>query len=198
MIGENDVLDARRAGELLGLHEETMRRLAREGKIPAFKVGGVWRFNKSSLHRWAESQSQRQPPRKGRKTVLIVDDDEYVCDSVGRTVEEAGFRVLTASGGSEAVELMRGQVVPDLVLLDLVMPDMDGPTTLKEIRKAHGAIPVIVLTGYPESDLVAETLDYCPVTLVAKPPDPAMLVRTVRAVLNGVGTTEGEGVGSGQ
>jgi len=184
MLDENDIVNARRAGELLGLHEETMRRLARENKIPAFKVGGVWRFNKSSLYTWAESQGQRPRPRT-RKTVLVVDDEEYIRDTVGQAVEAAGFRVMTASGGGEALEMIRHDP-PDMVLLDLKMLDMDGATTLKEIRRIHGLLPVIIITGYPESELVDRTLDYCPVTLLAKPLDPEQLVSTVRMTLNGM------------
>ncbi len=180
MIEENEIVDARHAGELLGLHEETLRRLAREQKIPAFKVGGVWRFNKTSLHQWTESQELRP----ARKTVLVVDDEEYIRDSVGRIVEEVGYRVVTARGGADALTLMRANL-PDLVLLDLKMPGMDGPTTLGEIRKSFGLIPVIIVTGYPESDLMTQTLDYCPVMLVAKPVEALLLLRAVRTVLEG-------------
>jgi len=178
MTDESDVVDARKAGELLGLHEVTIRRLARENKIPAFKVGGVWRFNKTSIHRWAESQVP-QPPRK---TVLMVDDEEYIRDGLGRIIERAGYRVVTARGGADALVLMRADL-PDLVLLDLKMPDMDGPTTLVHIRESFGSIPVIIVTGYPESNLMVETLAYCPITLVAKPVEAQQLLQAVRMVL---------------
>ncbi len=184
MADENDIVDVRKAAEFLGLHDDTLRRLARENKVPAFKVGGVWRFRKSTLTQWAESQRQR--PR--RKTVLVVDDEAFIRDVIGQHVEEAGYRVLAASGGAEALSIMQRNL-PDVVLLDLKMPGMDGPTTLKEIRKVHGAIPVIIVTGYPESDLMADTLDYCPITLLAKPLDPEVVVETVEAVLNGSAST---------
>ena len=128
--------------------------------------------------------------------MLVVDDEEYIRDTIGRIIEEEGFRVMTASGGREALEIMR-QDPPDVVLLDLKMPDMDGPTTLKQIRKAHGLIPVIIITGYPESDLMSETLDYCPVTLLAKPLDPSLVLRAVRTVLEGSGVTEKNGRAGG-
>ena len=192
MIDDKDIVNARRAAELLGLHEETVRRLARENKIPSFKVGGVWRFNKHSLHQWAESQSVRYPPRPNLETVLVVDDEEYIREIVGRIVEEAGYRVMTASGGAEALDMMRREP-PDIVLLDLKMPDMDGPTTLKEIREIYRLLPVIVITGYPESELVAEMLSFCPVTLLAKPLEPELVLQTIRTVLNGsAGARKGE------
>ena len=188
MIDKSDVVDARKAGELLGLHKVTVRRLARENKIPAFKVGGVWRFNRTSIHRWAESQLS-QP---NLKTVLIVDDDEYVRDSLGRIIERAGYRVVTARGGADALVLMQAEL-PDLVLLDLKMPDMDGPTTLRHIRESFGSIPVIIVTGYPESNLMVKTLAYCPIMLVAKPVEAPLLLQAVRTVLEGSAVAERAG-----
>ena len=180
MIGEDDIVDAREAAELLGIHEETLRRLAREGKVPAFKVGGVWRFNRSSLYSWAESQPARRTPKR----VLVVDDEEYILDSIGRTLQGEGFAVTMASSGPEALELMRRHV-PDLVLLDLKMPGMDGSTALGEMRKAYGAIPVIIITGYPDSDLMSRALEHSPVTLLSKPIRSADLVRAVKMILAG-------------
>jgi len=178
MSDGSDIIDARGAGELLGLHEVTIRRLARENKIPGFKVGAVWRFNKTSIHRWAESQVSQLP----RKTVLVVDDEEHIRDSLGCIIEHAGYRVVTARGGADALVLMRAEL-PDLVLLDLKMPDMDGPTTLRHIRELFGSIPVIIVTGYPESNLMVETLECCPVTLVVKPVEAPQLLQAVKMVL---------------
>ena len=180
MIGGDDILDARGAAELLGIHEETLRRLARENKVPAFKVGGVWRFSKNSLYNWAGSQ----PARQTTKSVLVVDDEEYIRDTVGRTLQGEGFLVTTACGGAEALELMR-EHVPDLVLLDLKMPGMDGAATLKKIRETHGAIPVIIITGFPDSDLVNRALEYSPITLLAKPVQSTDLIQAVKMILAG-------------
>lgn len=179
MFENHDVLDARQAAAYLRLNAQTVRRLARQNLLPAFKVGGSWRFRKSSLDRCAESQ--HRPPRK-QGHILVVDDEQAVLDFVRHTLEREGFRVSTAAGGAEALELVR-QEAPDLVVLDLKMPGMDGPTTLKEIRKAHAALPVIIITGYPDSDLMAEALRYSPVLLLPKPVPPRQLLEAVRLVL---------------
>ena len=71
---------------------------------------------------------------------------------------------------------------PDLVLLDLKMPDMDGPRFLEKLRKTQPDLPVVIVTGYPDSELMKEATHYAPVMLVAKPADAALLERTVRAV----------------
>jgi len=189
MVDTNDIIDAHEAAELLGIHDDTLRRLAREDKVPAFKVGGVWRFSRSTLMQWAGSQRPRRQPQR---TVLIVDDEAFIRDFISQTIEESGFRAVTAVGGREALKIMQSDP-PDIVLLDLKMPDMDGATTLREIRKAHGSIPVIIITGYPESDLMANTLDYCPVTLLAKPLEPEVLVRSVRTILRGSANVHEDG-----
>lgn len=179
---ESDVLNAKKAGSYLGMHQETIRRLAREGKIPAYKVGGVWRFNKSMLYRWAESQT----PLAGGGRILIVDDDRSVREILGRMLADEGYAVQTASTGEEALGLMEREE-PAAVLLDLKMPGMSGPAALKAMRSAYGDIPVIIITGYPDSDLMAETMQYSPVTLLPKPVKRDQMLGAVRLLLRGRG-----------
>ncbi len=164
MQHESDLLDAREAARYLKLNEQTVRRLARENQIPAFKVGGTWRFKKSVLDRWAEEQ--HKAPR-GRH-ILVVDDEEPVRDFVRRVLEREGHNVLSASEGGEALAILDDQKV-DCVFLDLKMPGMGGPETLKRIREGWGEVPVVILTGYPEIALMHRALQYAPVTLLAKP-----------------------------
>lgn len=182
MAEEHDILDAREAARFLGVHEETLRRLAREKKIPAYKLGGGWRFNKSFLYRWADSQQAN----RRRKHILVVDDEQTVREVIGRVLQKASFDVTSAASGAEALEEIAKET-PDLILLDLKMPDMDGPATLAEIRENVGDVPVIVITGYPDSDLMARALERGPIMLLTKPVAPRQLIQTVRMVLEGAG-----------
>jgi DNA-binding NtrC family response regulator len=68
----------------------------------------------------------------------------------------------------------------DLVVLDLRMADLHGPSTLKEIRMNWGLIPVIVYTGYPDSDLLRQAMEFSPITLLVKPCPTKRFVETVR------------------
>ncbi len=180
MVPTDDVLDAREAATYLRINEQTVRRLARESEIPAFKVGGSWRFKKSSLDRWAGSQEMRPKGRALR--VLVVDDEESVRDVVRRSLEREGFEVATAAGGEEVLPML-SEKPPDLVFLDLKLPHMDGPSVLKRIRDEWGGIPVIILTGYPESDLMQRALEHAPITLLAKPSTPSQIILTVNAII---------------
>ena len=76
--------------------------------------------------------------------------------------------VAAVSNGKEAVEKAE-ELNPDVVLLDLKMPGMNGPAVLKEIRADYGSLPVIVITGYPDSELMHEALKYSPLMVLAKP-----------------------------
>ena len=173
-----DVLSAREAADYLGAHVETVRRLARRGDIPAYKMGKDWRFRRSTLRRWAEQRNEGSRPAH----VLVVDDEKAIRRLIRDMLEPEGYRVSAASSGAEALALMR-QDTPDVALLDLKMPGMGGPDVLREIRKAYGALPVIIITGYPDSDLMHEALRYSPVIVLAKPATRAQVMAAVRAAL---------------
>jgi excisionase family DNA binding protein len=179
-----DVLDVHEAGWLLGAHIETVRRLARRGGVPAYKVGKDWRFSKQALNRWIETHHVRQRS----PLVLVVDDEKSIRVTVASFLEKDGYRVAVAENGKQAVEAAQREL-PDLVLLDRVMPDMDGVAVLKALHSLNPDLPVIIVTGYPDSKSMAEALRYPPVTLLPKPVNKDVLLRTVRRLLHG--TTRG-------
>lgn len=112
--------------------------------------------------------------------VLLVDDDSAMLDML-RSYLEREFNVRTARDGDEALEQMRRQL-PDIVVLDLAMPQKDGPAVLEEVRKTWGPVPVIVHTGYADGQLINRAMAFSPFTLVAKPCLPDMLVEAIRKV----------------
>jgi PAS domain S-box-containing protein len=111
--------------------------------------------------------------------VLIVDDDRDMREMLRLVLEEQHFKVATAGGGSEALQLM-GKKAPDIVVLDLMMAGLDGPSTLKEIRLTWGLVPVLVYTGYPDGDLMRKAMESSPFTFLAKPCPLQQFVETVR------------------
>lgn len=175
MASENEFMSVFDAAAMLGVHVQTLRKLARQKKIPSFKVGRDWKFRKEALIRWADEQ------RSGKTycTVLIVDDEQKICRALGRAMERFDCRVRHANDGAAGLRAVR-EDTPDLVLLDLVMPGMNGPQFLEELRKTHPSLPVVIVTGFPDSDLVEEATQFAPLMLLAKPVEPALLERTVR------------------
>ena len=110
-------------------------------------------------------------------TVLVVDDDDSVREVTGMSLEiVAGWQVLQANGGRAALELARRHH-PDAVLLDVMMPEMDGPATLRELRAdpATSDIPVVLLTAKAMAGERAELAELAVQGVLAKPFDPMRL-----------------------
>ncbi len=94
-----------------------------------------------------------------------------------RTLERFGCRVRLATDGMEGLHLVRKET-PNIILLDLKMPDMSGPQFLEELRKTYPALPVVTVTGYPNSDMMKQAMLYAPLMLLSKPADAELLERT--------------------
>lgn len=114
--------------------------------------------------------------------MLVIDDEERICKALVRVVERFGCRARAATSGADGLDLV-ARDVPDLILLDLQMPDMSGPEFLEELRKTHPDLPVVVVTGYPDSELMKQAARYAPLMMLTKPVDQALLERTVRVAL---------------
>lgn len=124
---------------------------------------------------------EQQAPKLGNM-VLIVDDEEAVRHSVRKAMLSAGYRVEEASSGREALVRI-DQECPSAILLDLSMPGMGGPELLGILRRDHAEIPVVVLTGFPEGELMEGAMRHGPLTLLAKPTPVAQLLRAVGTAL---------------
>ena len=183
---DSGIFGIREAAAYLGVHEQTVRRLARRDAIPGFKVGRDWRFRKEALVRWSEEQSRGgsevQRRGDGPCSVLVIDDEEKICRATCGMLERFGCRARHATSGQDGLALVR-QEAPDLILLDLKMPDMNGPQFLAQLRKAHPEMPVVIVTGYPESRLMLEAAQHAPLMMLAKPVEKDLLERTVRVVV---------------
>ncbi len=83
-----------------------------------------------------------------KKTILIVDDEESILDSIGDVLQDEGYRVKTAPGGSKCLEILESGEPVDLVLLDIWMPDIDGIEVLKKIKESWPFLPVIIMSGH--------------------------------------------------
>ncbi len=91
-----------------------------------------------------------------KKKILLVDDEMDFVMIMGKRIKYWGYELITASNGKEALEAIE-EKRPDLVVLDYMMPEMDGVATLKEIRKVSKEIPVIMLTAFPNKTSIEGT-----------------------------------------
>jgi CheY-like chemotaxis protein len=81
------------------------------------------------------------------QTILVVDDEKNIRLLYKAELEDEGYKVLTASNGLEALDVLKKETV-DLVLLDIKMPEMDGPEFLRHIRQFNQTLPIIISTAY--------------------------------------------------
>lgn len=88
-----------------------------------------------------------------KKRVLIVDDEEELLKAMKIRLVSWGYDVLTATNGKEAIQLVKREV-PDAIILDIMMPEMDGIETLKRIRLFNKKIPVLMFTAYTTEERI--------------------------------------------
>jgi DNA-binding response OmpR family regulator len=118
---------------------------------------------------------------KTRYKILAVDDEQRMVRFIQLNLEQDGFDVITAYTGKEALEQVRTQL-PDLILLDIMMPDLNGFEVLKKIREVNN-VPVIMLTAKGEEDDRIQGLELGADDYITKPFSPRELVSRIRAVL---------------
>lgn len=171
------LMDIKQLANYLQMNKMTVYKLARDGSIPAFKVASEWRFRKDLIDEWLMNQLKRKPEVEGfenetvlkfGKTVLVVDDDRIIRDFFARSLSE--FEVFTAASGYEALDIIKKNR-PDLVLLDIQMPGIDGIETLKQIKQIDKNIVVIMLSAYGTLDTNIEAAHLGAYTSIAKPFD---------------------------
>ena len=132
----------------------------------------------------AERPVEKPKDLTGRGTVLLVEDEDAVRSFAARALAQRGYRVLEATTGTEALDLFRshhGDV--DLVVSDVVMPEMDGPTLCEQLRRERPDLKVIFISGYAEDAFrqhLAENEDFM---FLQKPFDLKQLAATVKAAL---------------
>lgn len=116
-----------------------------------------------------------------RRRILVVDDEPRMIHFIRLNLEHDGFEVVEATSGTEALEQYRDSL-PDLILLDVMMPDLDGFETLRLIREISN-VPVIMLTAKGEEDDRVHGLELGADDYITKPFSPRELVSRVHAVL---------------
>ncbi|MBC7869827.1 MAG: response regulator transcription factor [Chitinophagaceae bacterium] len=127
--------------------------------------------------------------------VLVVDDDFKIRKLVKVNLEKRGYNVTEATDGESAITRMR-QNMPDLILLDLIMPGVDGIEVCKWVRQ-RGDTPIIVLSAQADEELKVHALDEGADDYVIKPFGYSELLARVRAVMRRAGESTGEITGEG-
>jgi excisionase family DNA binding protein len=171
--GAGEILTIRDVAAYLKLPVSTVYRLAERRELPGHKVGRQWRFHKSILDDWF-----RQHAATVRVNILVVDDEDVTRQFIVSVLSMGQRQILTASSGEEALEIAK-QTDLDLVLLDLIMPGISGVETFRQLHALRPELPVVIVTGYPDSDLMSRALEIGPFTMINKPIDVSHLQKVV-------------------
>ena len=122
----------------------------------------------------------KDTPGKGR--ILIVDDEKNIRDLIRMTLTKAGYDVLEAEDGAKAVEILRKDDNPlmvDVITCDIRMPKVNGIEAIAYLRKEFPSIPVVVITGFPETEMAVSLLKQGVSDYVSKPVESQKLLAVV-------------------
>ena len=134
----------------------------------------------------AASETPTVPQRGNGECILLVDDEEPMQELGKELLEELGYRVLIAGDGSQAVEIYRKQSDEiKLVILDLIMPGMDGGQTYVEMKKINHSVKAVFCSGFTSEKVITDLLKEEHLRAIQKPFHPADFVRIVQEVLSG-------------
>jgi excisionase family DNA binding protein len=176
-----DWLTLGQAAKYLGVAQSTIRKWSDQGLLPAFYTpGGHRRFRRRDLDDFLARSGRAGRPGP---LVLIVDDDAGLRKYVRASLEAEGYTVREAGSAEEGLAAL-DEGPPDLILLDVMMPKVDGWEMLRRVQERHGvgAIPVIMFSGRVEEG-AEEAASRGAHAFIGKPFDPESLVESTKQLL---------------
>lgn len=170
----HNLMTVKETAEYLRIPLPTVYYLVQRGQLPAIQIGGRWRVKKDALDRDVLHNTEQ-----GQPTVLVVDDDEALQSMFKLFLKKAGFSRLVVGNGKEALAALNKQKF-DLCFLDLQLPDITGDEIYKVAKDKYPDLPVVIITGYPDGEMMNNILKFGPVTVLKKPLKVGDLEETLR------------------
>jgi len=159
----HNLMTVKETAEYLRIPLPTVYYLVQRGQLPAIQIGGRWRVKKDALDRDVlRNEEQGQP------TVLVVDDDETLQSMFKLFFKKAGFSRLVVGTGKDALAALNKQRF-DLCFLDLQLPDTTGDQVYAVAKEKYPNLPIVIVTAYPDGELMNNILKHGPVTVLKKP-----------------------------
>ena len=171
------------AARFLGVAQSTIRKWSDQGRVPAFYTpGGHRRYRRSDLESFLDRSGPAGRPKPG-PLVLLVDDDARVRELVRVNLEFEGYIVREAGSAEEGMTAIE-EAKPDLVLLDVMMPHIDGWEMLRRVQERYGAgaIPVVMFSGQVEAAARQQADAEGAQAFVGKPFDLQQLIDQTKAI----------------
>ena len=159
----HNLMTVKETAEYLRIPLPTVYYLVQRGQLPAIQIGGRWRVKKDALDR-----DVLRAEEHGQPTVLVVDDDEALQDMFKLFLKKNGFSRLVVGTGKDAFAALAKQRF-DLCFLDLQLPDVTGDEIYAFAKARYPDLPIVIITGYPDSQMLDSILRHGPVTVLKKP-----------------------------
>jgi excisionase family DNA binding protein len=170
----HNLLTVKETAKYLRIPLPTVYYLVQRGQLPAIQIGGRWRIKKDSLDRDVLKED-----RAGQPTVLVVDDDESLQNLFKVFLKKIGFSRVVVGTVKEALVALEKQHF-DLLFLDLKLPDGPADDVYDAAKDIDPDLPIVVITGYPDSAMLDRILAKGPITVLKKPLKVEQLKQTVR------------------
>jgi excisionase family DNA binding protein len=186
--GTPEWLTLGQAAKYLGVAQSTMRKWSDLGRVSAFYTpGGHRRYRRADLDQFLDRSGPGAVPSDSPRSgplVLIVDDDERLREYVRVNLEAEGYEVREAGSAEEALGAL-GERSPDLILLDVMMPKVDGWEMLRRVHERHGvgSIPVIMFSGKVEEESMRTATSRGAQGFIGKPFNPQQLIESTKQLV---------------
>jgi excisionase family DNA binding protein len=178
-----DWLTLGQAAKYLGVAQSTIRKWSDLGRVPAFYTpGGHRRYRRTDLDAFLERSGPGKPARG--PMVLVVDDDPQVREVVRVNLEMEGYAVREAANAEEGLAALE-EDAPDLILLDVMMPQVDGWEMLRRVQEQHGigSIPVVMFSGKIDDAAREEAAERGAQGFIGKPFDLRSLIEQTKQIV---------------
>jgi len=176
-----DLLTVKETSEYLRIPLPTVYYLVQRGQLPAIQIGGRWRIKKNSLDRDILQKNRPATPH-----ILVVDDDPAIQDLFQKLLSRLGLESTIVDTAAAALTQLEKSKF-DLMFLDLQLPDVTGDEVFGHAREFTPDLPVIIVTGYPDSDMLDRILRKGPVTVLKKPLNLDQVAQSLK--LHGIAVT---------
>ena len=170
----HNLLTVKETAKYLRIPLPTVYYLVQRGQLPAIQIGGRWRIKKNAL-----DKDILKEEKSGQPTVLVVDDDESLQNLFKLFLKKIGFSRVVVGTVKEAIAALEKQKV-DLVFLDLKLPDGPADDVYDFVKRDQPDCPIIIITGYPDSEMLDRILAKGPITVLKKPLKTEQLQQTVK------------------
>src|SRR3954468_5037538 len=182
---EPDWLTLGQAAKYLGVAQSTIRKWSDVGRLPAFYTpGGHRRYRRGDLDDFLKRSASPARGEADKPSILIVDDDDRLREFVRVNLEMEGYIVREAASVEQGLAALEEES-PDLILLDVMMPQVDGWEMLRRVQERHGvgAIPVVMFSGKVDDETLADAESRGAQAFIGKPFNPQQLIESTKHLL---------------